>query len=243
MLASNPLPPLTEHQEHILDLVVRTWTEPFKPLYPTAATLPNIARALDLSLAQLLAELAALAPHLDAIRDLSHLETTLHAAGARRIAVDVLTQIAADPETDPLERRRAASAILRATGAPRRERPSTSQRQAPEPDLDDLITRALGALELTDDADPDSLQAAPNAPVTAEPEGADELDELNDNHAGPTSAFHRATSPTRPEHNPSHAQSPLVHAESNPSDQCACPEMRTPRTDSLDIDLIKPGFR
>jgi hypothetical protein len=240
MLESESLPPITEHQERILDLVVRTWTEPVKPLDPTAATLPNIARALDLSLAQLLTELTALAPHLAAVRHLSQLESTIHAAGARRIAVDVLTQIAADPDTDRLERRRAASAILRATGAPRRERPS-APRQSPEPDLSDFIARALQSLEPA----PESPHTPPTVVDVPEPaideSNAHDLVEQDEHRVDPQVTPRTAASPPRPGSTPPHAEPPNAHTDSAPTHRR---DHRTPRTTPTEPPtLIKPGFR
>lgn len=194
MHATDQLPPLTEHQEHILSRLLHAWTEPSSPFNPTAHALPAVARSLNLSLAQLLAELSspALSAHLGSVRDLTQLESTLHAAHARRIAVDTLAAIAADDEADPIERRRASTAILRATATPRRRNAALQPASEPAPpvhvetppaDPNDLINHVLRVLGDDDnDAGLATLHAclAPGATLNGEPVPEDVEDFLAD---------------------------------------------------------------
>jgi hypothetical protein len=196
VIATSPqLPTLSDHQSHILRAILDAWTNPQSP-----ADLPSLAASLDLTLHDLLAELAspALRPHLESARDLSDLHAHLHAAHARRIAIDALAVIAADDQADPIERRRAATAILRATGAPRapRREPTPdsdlktqgSRLKTPPPSLpstpDALVSHVLRTLEDTDDPDAalTTLHAAfaPGATINDEPVPSDPDDFLDD---------------------------------------------------------------
>jgi len=123
MLAPQPQA-ITAHQQRVLDALVDAWTRPASPYNPGATTLQAVAAKLGISLADLLDEVAtpSLAAALASLRDLAHLESTVHAVTARRVALDTLAAIAADEENDPIERRRASSSILRATATPRARR-------------------------------------------------------------------------------------------------------------------------
>lgn len=84
-------------------------------LLESPAPLPTLAHALALPLPDLLTTAQALTPHLEAAHRLAHLQSTLHAPYARAVAIAALTDIAANPDADPIERRRAATAVLRGT--------------------------------------------------------------------------------------------------------------------------------
>gem|GEM_PF-4542510 len=105
------LPPLDERQARVISAFVST-----------PGPLTDTAKALGLSLPDLLAVLASepVRAHLEAARDATELKFQLTAAAARDAALETLKTITRDAEADPIERRRAASAILRALTRRRR---------------------------------------------------------------------------------------------------------------------------
>ncbi|MFG0285540.1 MAG: hypothetical protein ACF8R7_14070 [Phycisphaerales bacterium JB039] len=106
-----PLPDLSDLE---LQIALATLTEPSTPPFALAA-------ALEIHPADFLQILAR--PHvqqwIQAALDAEALQQHIVESRARTVALQVLTAIAADPEADPVERRRAAAAILRRPRATR----------------------------------------------------------------------------------------------------------------------------
>ncbi len=106
---------------------------PSKPSSNPPILLPTLAADLGIPLTDLLKEIEALTPHLERAQHIAASQTSLHAEPARRIAIETLADIAADPDNDPIERRRAATAILRATNPARPPGPHPRGDPNPEP--------------------------------------------------------------------------------------------------------------
>ncbi len=162
-------------------------------------SLPDLADSLDLSLLELLDAIESIEPQLASLSAMTAHQIRIHNARAQRIAIDTLAEIAADSEADPIERRRAATAVLRAAGTrtatglpPIPGTTGGSPTSAPHPhipalpaDPEPLAKRTLRALAINDDPAPDTGLAtlheafAPGATLNDEPV-ADDLDDFLD---------------------------------------------------------------
>lgn len=120
---TDQLPPLTDAEADTLAAYLAS---------PDSLT--DLAAQLNLHPSDLIVILSSpsVQAHLEAARTLAELKFTIRALAAREIALQTLETIAADSEADITERRRAATAIIRAL-APRRRAPAPSHQPAPTP--------------------------------------------------------------------------------------------------------------